>query len=75
MYLGSSTAQAFTYKLIDCKKNKGSGECIDRLKIKTVNDVTEILEDQNHLLTFCLWYSYERSTINRPYIILLHRPI
>ena len=35
--------QVFMHKRIERKKNKSLVTCIDRLKIKTVHDITEIL--------------------------------
>ena len=74
-YLGWSIVWAFTYKQIKCNENKSSVQCIYLLTIKTVHDITEIFKDQTILLTFCLWYSYNRSTMNRLYIILIRRLI
>ena len=37
----------FTYNLIECEKNKRLVQCIDRLKIKTVHEITEIPKDRN----------------------------
>ena len=38
--------RSFTYKRIECEKNKCLVQCIHQLMIKTVHDITEILKDQ-----------------------------
>ena len=43
--------------------------------IKTVHEITELLKGQNLVLAFFLWYSYDRLTMNMPYILLLRRTI
>ena len=78
-YLDRSMVRAFKYKQTECNKNKRLVRYIDRLMIEKVHDITEILKDRNWVLKYCLCYSYDQSTINRPinrlYIILLRRPI
>ena len=46
--------RAFTYKRIECKKDKRLVLYIYQLAIETVHEITEILKDQNILLTFLL---------------------
>ena len=70
-----SMVWVFTYNQIKCKKNKGLVWCIDQLAIKIVHDIIERSKDWTILLKFCIWYLYDQSTMNRPYIILLRRPI
>ena len=57
--------KAFTYKRIEYKDNNSLVRCIDWLTIKTLYEITEISKDQTILLTFCLWYLYDRLTMNR----------
>ena len=63
------------YKQTECNNNKRLVQCIDLLVIKTVHDIIEISKDRTILLTFSILSSYNRSTNNRPYIILLIIPI
>ena len=51
-YLGWTMVRVFTYKWIECKKNKSLVRCIDWLSIETVHEITEILKDQTILLKF-----------------------
>ena len=44
--------RAFTYKKIECKKNKSLVQFIDLLTIKTVHVITEISKDKTILFTF-----------------------
>ena len=52
LYLGWTMVQAFTYKRIECKKNKILVWCIDRLTTETVHDITERSKDQTILHKF-----------------------
>ena len=40
LYLGWTMVQVFTYKLIECKNNKGVVWCTDILMIKKAHDIT-----------------------------------
>ena len=64
LHLGLAMVWAFTYQKIEYRKNKSLIWCIDRLAIKTVNDVPEISKDKNVLLKFYLWSSYDCLMIN-----------
>ena len=74
-YLGWIIVRAFTYKKIKCNKNKSLAWFVDWLEKETVHDITERSKDLTILLTFRILSLYSRSTMNRPYIILLNRPI
>ena len=75
LYLVISMVQYFIHKQIECKNNKHLVQCIYWFTIKKVREIAEILKDRNWVHTFRLWYSYDLLTMNRPYIILLCRPI
>ena len=65
-YLGWTMVRAFMYKRINFKKNKGLVQYIDELTIKIVHEIIEISNNWTILLTFCLWSSYDHSTMNIP---------